>query len=312
MIIKHTIRLHGLAAADGLPGPLLRDLLDAVDRSARGSVRLRLEGRSGTRGGAAPAWVNRAAQFGVTGFTTDVPGVELQAPALRDAIPERLAQYHLFEEVDGRQSALGLMGASLEEATEGNENSDAYDEGLLGTFEEFRRVFRYGVREVEIRNGRPDAPSVRVTPAGLEVVTRLQRETPRPQRVRVAGVVDAIRHSDQAFTLVLSPGVSIRGVLAEGKPDALVPFFGQLTVVSGVAHFRPSGTLLRVDAEELAPGHEADLALWSAVPQPLAASFTTHELRRPQRPRSGVNALIGQWPGDETDDEIFALLAELS
>lgn len=312
MIQKHTIRLHGLDAAGGLPGPLLRDLLDAVDRGARGSVRLRLEGRSGTRGGPAPAWVTRAAQFGVTGFTTDIAGVELQAPALRDAIPERLAQYHLFEEVDGRQTALGLMGTGLEEATEGNENSDAYDEGLLGTFEEFRRVFRYGVREVEIRNGRPDAPSVRVTPAGLEVVTRLQRETPRPQRVRVAGVVDAIRHSDQAFTLVLGSGVSIRGVLAEGKPDALVPFFGQLTVVSGVAHFRPSGALLRVDAEDLAPGDEADLALWSSVPQPLAASFAPHELRRPQRPRAGVNALLGQWPGDETDDEIFAMLAEIS
>jgi hypothetical protein len=312
MNVKHTIRLHGLQSGNGLPGPLLRDLLDAVDRGARGSVRLRLEGRSGARGGPAPAWVNRAAQFGVTGFTRDIPGVELQAPALRDAVPERLSQYHLFEALDGRQSALGLMGTSLDEATGGNENSDAYDEGLLSTFEEFRRVFRHGVSEVEIRNGRVDAPAVRLTPAGLEVVSRLQRETPRPQRVRVAGVVDEIRHSDQAFTLMLESGAMIRGVLAEGGPDALVPYFGRLTVVSGVARFRPSGTLLRVDAESLSPGEEGDLALWSAVPEPLESGFSTRELRRPQGPRSGVNAVIGEWPGDETDDEIFALLDEIS
>lgn len=312
MPLEYTIRLLGLKPHQGLPGALLRDLLDAVDRGARGSVRLRLEGRSGARGGPTPGWVHRAARFEVAGFTRDVPGVELHAPSLRDAIPDRLAQYHLFEAVDAEQSALGLMGTSLEEATEGNENSDAYDEGLLSTFEEFRRVFRHGVDEVEIRNGRRDAPAVHLTPAGLEVVTRLQRETPRPQRVRVAGVVDAIRHSDQAFTLVLGSGTAIRGVLAEGKPDALVPFFGKPTVVSGLAHFRPSGALLRVDAESLSPGDERDLALWAAIPQPLASPFSAQELRRPQRTRAGVSALLGEWPGDETEDEIFAMVAEIS
>jgi hypothetical protein len=312
MLLKHTIRLHGLEAAGSLSGPLLRDLLDAVDRGARGSVRLRLEGRSGTRGGPTPSWVNRAARFDVAKISEDGKGVELYAPALRDAIPERLAQYHLFEAVDARQSALGLMGVSLEEATKGNEHSDAYDEGLLGTFEDFRRVFRHGVDAVELRNGRPDAPSVSVTPAGLEMVSRLQRETPCPQRVRVAGVVDAIRHSDQAFTLVLDSGASIRGVLAEGKPDVLIPYFGRVAVVSGTAQFRPSGALLRVDAESLSPGAEGDLALWSAMPQPLAAPFSAHELRRPQRVRSGIPALLGEWPGDETEEEIFAMIAEIS
>jgi hypothetical protein len=128
----------------------------------------------------------------------------------------------------------------------------------------------------------------------------------------VAGVVDEIRHSDQAFTLVLESGALIRGVLAEGGPEALVPYFGQLTVVSGIARFRPSGTLLRVDAEVLSPGNEGDLALWSAVPHSLESGFSTPELRRPQGPRTGVNAIIGEWPGDESDDEIFAMLAEIS
>lgn len=34
--------------------------------------------------------------------------------------------------------------------------------------------------------------------------------------------------------------------------------------------------------------------------------------RQPQGPRAGLNAIFGQWPGDETDDEIAAELENLS
>jgi hypothetical protein len=36
------------------------------------------------------------------------------------------------------------------------------------------------------------------------------------------------------------------------------------------------------------------------------------ELRKPQGPRSGLAAIVGQWPGDETDEQVRAALAELS
>lgn len=141
---------------------------------------------------------------------------------------------------------------------------------------------------------------------------RLQRQTPRPQRVRVAGKVDAIRHSDHAFTLVLSSGEQIRGVLTDEVPDALAAHFGKLSIVSGTAQFRPSGSLLRIDADLLESADESDLALWSYTPRPLFAASEFQELRRPQSSRSGVNALLGTWPGNESDDEIFAILEEMS
>jgi hypothetical protein len=81
---------------------------------------------------------------------------------------------------------------------------------------------------------------------------------------------------------VLQSGAAIRGVLAEGGPDALVPYFGRVTVVQGLAKFRPSGSLLRIDAEELYAGTEADLSLWSALPQARKGGLAPHELRRAQ------------------------------
>jgi hypothetical protein len=312
-MLNYTLLLHGLrSTGEGLPGALLRDLLDAVDRGAKGAVRLRLEGRSSAKGGFPPAWVNDAAAFRMTGFHRGTPGVELRIPTLLEALPQKFAQADLFPPVDSTDSALTLMGRSLGEALSGNEESDAYDPPLLRSFEEFREVFRHGVEAVEIRNGRVDTPSLTVTPEGIRTVQRLHRQTPRSQRVRIAGKVDAIRHSDRAFTLVLDSGEQIRGVLAEGDPEVLAPFFGQVAVVSGVAQFRPSGSLLRVDADLLEPGTNQDLELWSETPRPLFAPTDDRDLRRPQGPRSGINALIGSWPGDETDDEIFAMLEEMS
>jgi hypothetical protein len=34
--------------------------------------------------------------------------------------------------------------------------------------------------------------------------------------------------------------------------------------------------------------------------------------RRPQTATTGINAIFGRWPGDETEEEILAALEELS
>jgi hypothetical protein len=273
---------------------------------------LRFEGRSRAKGGHAPGWVADAAAFEFVGLLPQDAGVELRAPTSSEAIPERFAQGDLFRVVSPDDTALTLLGVSLGEAVRGEADSEAYDEPLLATFEEFRRIFRHGVEAVELRNGRKDAAPLIVTPAGVQTVHRLKRETPRPRRVRLAGKLDAIRHSDRAFTLVLESGEQIRGVLIEGEPDDLARCFGQTAIVSGSALFRPSGGLLRVDADHVAPGTEDDLAIWSGYPRPLDVPQDLSEYRKPQGPRTGINALIGAWPGDETDEELFRMIEEIS
>lgn len=309
---SYTLFLNGPSGDDGLPGGLVRDLLDAVDDGARGAVRLRLEGRSRAGGGIPAGWVAAAARYEVVRILPRGAGIELRAPTLAEAVPERFAQGDLFPFVDAGDTPLSLLRASLRDALAGNADSDAFDEPLLSTFEDFRRVFRHGVNSVEIRNAAPGSPAVAVTPEGLQTVHRLKRQTPRPRRVRIAGKLDEIRHSDRAFTLLLESGEQIRGVLVDGEPNALAQHFGSIAVVSGTAHFRPSGALLRVEAENLATGDEEDAVAWGAMPLPLDAHTDSRTLRQPQGPRSGINAVIGTWPGDESDEEVFRILEEIS
>ena len=50
----------------------------------------------------------------------------------------------------------------------------------------------------------------------------------------------------------------------------------------------------------------------AGVPTPLFHPIDVAELRRPQGRRSGVNAIIGKWPGDEGDAEFAAAVKALS
>jgi hypothetical protein len=51
-------------------------------------------------------------------------------------------------------------------------------------------------------------------------------------------------------------------------------------------------------------------------PQPvrrtLVRKMDLQALHQPQGPDSGLNAVMGKWPGDESEEEILALLEELS
>ncbi len=75
--------------------------------------------------------------------------------------------------------------------------------------------------------------------------------------------------------------------------------------------YRPSGRLLRVDAEHVGPATD-ESGLWSQVPGVSNTATDTAGLHRAQGPKSGLAAIIGEWPGDETDAQINAELAALS
>jgi len=131
------------------------------------------------------------------------------------------------------------------------------------------------------------------------------------QCVRIAGTLDALQHSDRMFTLIPESGVQVRGVVASETIDlaALAALSGRKVLVSGLASLRPSGSLLRVEAERIEPAEEHDVALWSALPRPIfGGPLDERSLRQPQGPRTGVGAILGPLPGGESDEEIIEAL----
>jgi hypothetical protein len=234
----------------------------------------------------------------------------VEAPSLAEAVPERFGQSDLFQTVDPTRSCLDLLEESVRDAVAGRLDSDAYDDGLIKTFEEFSRVLRHGVDAVELGDGTP----VRIDGGSVEAFGRLRRAIPPEQHVRVAGKLDVLRHSDRMFTLILESGAHVRGVVAAENVDLspLGELWGQEVVVTGVAKFRPSGSVLRIEAERIERADAQDLSLWSTEPRPVFDVLDERALRQPQGPRSGVNAIFGQLADAESDDDVIEALDQLS
>jgi hypothetical protein len=117
-----------------------------------------------------------------------------------------------------------------------------------------------------------------------------------------------VRHSTRSFEVLLANGDPVRGVLVDGTSEALQKHFGKEITVLGRAIYRPSGSLLRLDASEILESTEGREA-FSVVPSSFVAQAPLE--RKPQTAKSGVSAFFGIWPGEETDEELMAALAEL-
>jgi len=129
------------------------------------------------------------------------------------------------------------------------------------------------------------------------------------QAVTVVGKLDAIQHSKRRFTLVLNNGQKVRCVLVEGDLAELLPLFGKRVLVHGMGVWHLSGKLDRIEVDRVRSGEE-ESDFWAYLPQPRFHSELPVEEPSP-RPW-GLAAVIGKWPGDETDEEIDQALKRIS
>jgi hypothetical protein len=284
---------------------LLRDLMDPLVDAVQQSVRLRIEGRSRAPG-SAPAWLTKAAAFDVE-FRKGSTQLALVAEPLGDAVPDRFAQLDMFDPFNPACTCIDVFVEALDDALSNKPDSDRYDDGLIETFTVFGKVLDHRVKSFELRNGH----TRRIERESVEALKELRRSIPPDQRIRIAGKLDLLKHSDRIFEVELPTG-TVRGVIVRDLDfERIRGLLGQQVVVSGVAKFRPSGRVLRVEADQLLLA-SGDTSLWAELPRPLFTELDVRSLREPQGPRSGVSAIFGQWPGDESDDEFDAAVRSLS
>lgn len=306
MTHEHVITLRGTSAGDErVSGHLLRDLLDILVEGSEQTLRYRIEGRSTARG-TPPGWLRPASDFQIEALHAagEPLAFKVDARPLAEVMPEKFAQATLFEGVDGSKSPVDLFEDTLEEAIRGDEDSEAFDAHLLDTMKRFRGLLTYGVESVEIKNGRV----LQVDSKAVQNLVRLAAQEHPSRRVRVAGQLETIRHSDCRFVLILPGGERVAGTAVDLGAEALRGAFGKKVIIQGLADFRPSGNLLRISAERVEDATDTELQVFGAIPRPLATSTPAAR----SSGKGGFEAIFGQWPGDETSEQLLRQLRELS
>ncbi len=241
--------------------------------------------------------------------------MQFELPSLEDAASEVYAQGELFDlgRPSGTITGLDLLMQVVRDIDSEQANSNAFDPQLLNQFAKFKRFFESGpFSGFRIAGSVPDAcGEVRVTRTTTENSLRLYGRTPTPQRVRLAGNLDGLEASTQRFSLLLDSGERVAGVYPDEISGRLRGLWQKRVLVLGTCVFRASGNLLRVEAESIDDGANAP-SLFSTPPVASSDRLDPHRLRKAQGARSGMAAIMGRWPGDETDEEIEEALEHIS
>jgi hypothetical protein len=120
-----------------------------------------------------------------------------------------------------------------------------------------------------------------------------------------------IRHSTRTFAVKLEDGSEVHGVLEDHQQvEFLREWFGKRVLVLGRAVYRPSGSLLRVDAQAVESG-EGQASLFSKVPPPRPEKLTVPRAAACGQSWQAFSSYFGKWPGTETDEEWAAILEEM-
>ncbi|HQF14268.1 MAG: hypothetical protein WBH86_07190 [Thermogutta sp.] len=310
----HTIRLRSSAHFGGKvpPGPL-GTVLQVLPAAVRRTVLMAVQGRSIARG-TSPTWLSAASDVRLVDYASkDDTILKLESPRLGDVAPELYEQKQFWPTLPAPQdTGIDLLADVLADLAAGNLDSERFDQPLLRQLTRFEGALEHGFEAIEVLpQRRPTGQPSRLDRSVLEIAERFCAATPPPERVRLAGTLDMVRASTRTFGIRLEQGEELRGVLLEEDIHKIAPLLGKQVLVLGRVQYKPSGRALRIDAEEVKPAH-GDVSLWSRIPPARGQPINASTLRRPQGPRSGLAAVIGRWPGDESDHEIEAWLEEIS
>jgi hypothetical protein len=297
--IQYDIYLDGVQALD-LPMAVLRDLTNLLLEGAARATRLAAEGRSQARG-SAPAWLGDAADIRVVGFRAGSLSLDVTARPLADIAPEIFAQQSLFPVRGAQDTAVDLLMDALDDALRGRRDSDRLDVGLLQLFAETRSLFQRGPSR--LRMSRADGKALELDASTARAFQSLADATPRAQVTRIAGVLDSLTMSGKTFLLRLDDGSSLRGLAGSVSLDQLKVLLGSRVVVEGTVAFRSSGRAQRIEIDYVAPAEGRDI-VWAAAPRGDVGPIPVAD--------GDLASLFGQWPGEESDAELFAALEEMS
>lgn len=304
----HIVKMEGPSATgQEVSAKILRNVLSILLEGGKRAVKLKVHGKSVSRG-AQPNWLESISDFKVeikTGSTI----LEIHQGSLQEICPEEFKQTDLFREIAFSDTSLDFFNNALYAAINADEESDLYDKAILELFNEFNSVFDFGVDTISF-NG---VEGLYINRERVSRIKALEEKIPASQAVKIAGKLDQIKYSDRSFILTSGDGSSnIKGIAEGISTNELQTYWSKNVVVSGTAYFKASGKPQRIEAYKISLASDDDLSIWNEVPKPILGNLYPGEFRQFQNPRSGINAIIGKWPGDESDEAMNSALGSLS
>lgn len=313
-MIERTFELHapeGLGAKPrpDLIGPLFTHLPDTLQDAVRMGFlhSSRAPGRisNSLKAAAQVRFVGHSGRNGVT-------SLHFEAPTFESVAGELFDQKSFWD--DGpqpNQTAFELLGAALCDVRNRKKDSNRFDPSFLRKIGSYRRLLKLGIDRIAL----PDTVMIddgQIDSVAVIAASELSAATPPSRRVRVAGRLDLMGASQAVLKLEIKAGIAITA-LWQGNVavESLKEFFNRDVVLEGNGVFRPSGSLLRIDADAIALAGVQD-EFFRKVPEAQVLRDVTIAARLRTGERSGFARIFGSIPAEESDEEFAAAVNEFT
>ncbi len=305
-LIERTIEL---SAAEGLgprPRPeLIGPVFTHLHDTLQDAVRMGFLYSSRARG-RIPACLKAAAAVHYRGHSANQAGSTLlhfEVPSFASVAGELFEQKLLWKEgPKPEQTAFELLGAALNDVRKRQKESNRFDRGLLQRVRGYRHILKRGITRIGLPDADLEEPS-EIDQIAVDAASELCAATPTPRRVRVAGRLDLMAAKQSVLKVDVKEGVFVTAVWEGAEPvETLRDYFNRDVVIEGVGVFRPSGSLLRIDADAIAVAGVQD-EFFRQLPTALVAPDYKAMVRLRPGEQSPFNRILGSIPAEESDDE---------
>lgn len=314
--VERSFRLEAPSGLGAKPRPeLIGPVLARLQGTLQDAVRMGFLHSSRARG-RIPASIKAAADVRYLGHSAagdDGTLLRFEVSPFGEVAQDLFAQGALWE--DGPradQTAFELLGGALDDVGSRRAESNRFDPGLLHRIGGYRRLFgESGLTRIVL----PDVALRRpgwIDGSVVDAARNLANVTPQAKRVRVAGRLDVMGASQGVLKIDLSAGTTVTALWDGKEPiEELKSLFNRDVVCEGLGVFRPSGTLLRIEADAIMPATQSD-DFFRHLPIAVARTDPSRDLRLRSGEPSAYAAFLGSVPVEETDEEFAAAIEEMS
>lgn len=307
---KHKLRLKGYQTENGkIPFSLLKDISIQITRIAESTILSYVEGNSTIKRGKTPVWLSNSIDFNLTGVKKGSTVLEVEAPTLSETIGD--FQLPLHQDFNANElkdkSALDLSFYAYRQAIIKNESSYLLDKNLLKEITKLNKILDSDKAELIFESA---DLSVSIMKNDISEIQIMEQKSPNSLKTQIKGKLDTISHSKSQLELI-TKGKKIRAQLSQNLNfDDILKYFGEEVVITGLAHFTPSGSVKSFEILKIRISNQND-SYFEKIPSPIFPEFQTKDLvSKTNYQGTKFDKIFGKWPGDESTEDLIELLTK--
>jgi len=305
--LKYKLKLEGLDSPSGtISARALFELLRQFTATAEKGLRLAIEGES-TKTGPSPKWLEKATDFVFTGIETGSTVLDIEAPVLKDAIPDQIVQQNLWNKVpEPQDTAISFISRSVRDTSIENLESDYYDSGVLSSLLEMKPFLSDHAPVIKILCQGRVSENFSIDIPVIEKVEKLRIKIPEPRAFMLSGYLEQVAYSSKRFQIHLPDGQIIQGRINDEFMgiEELRHLWGKRVTGKGIVNFRPSGKIRLLEAQMLKPMEEGE-EIFETAPVIQSEFEFAKQLQNESARRDWLKDIWDKWPGDESIDDLL-------